>query len=130
MSDDDETLRPNTLPDDITMPPARDKTAPSAPRLARGTDQPRRRRGADGRSQSGFGDPLDRYYCLRFATEIAPDFPIQHRSNTASLRVREVDRRSNALLLCDAAHHGEHQWPDGIELDPVSEVALQEFLRQ
>lgn len=114
-----------------------DTPAPGLPEAAgvelterpRSAEQPRRRRGGDRRSQTGFNDSVDRMYCQRFETEIAPAFPIQHRTRTASLRVMVVDRRSSALLLCDSGHHGEHQWPDGIELDPIPDGALEDFLK-
>lgn len=128
--DSDDLRRSVESPTDTTASGSPDAPVVDRTERQRSAEQPRRRRGGDRRAQAGFNDNLDRMYCLRFETEIAPAFPIQHRTRTASLRVMVVDSRSSALLLCDSGHHGQHQWPDGIALDPIPEGALDDFLKQ
>ena len=89
-----------------------------APRPQRrgGPDDGRRRRGGD-RHSAGFGDEIERAFCLSFVHTPPPDFPVQHRTGIATLRPLVVGRRPGALLLCDSSHPGAHRWPDGEEAE-------------
>lgn len=78
-------------------------------------DDPRRRRGAARRS--GFGDGIERAYCLGRGHVPPPEFPVQHRSHVAVRRTVVVSRREDAQLLCDGTHRGAHRWPDGAVVD-------------
>ncbi|MDQ3043907.1 MAG: hypothetical protein M3R06_01970 [Chloroflexota bacterium] len=101
--------------------PAAPRDAAAAPRPPRSSDERRgqgrpgedRRRRVDRRRAMSFPDGLERAYCLRFRVAVPPDFPVQNRSGVATRRIMEVARREHAILFCDAAHDGEHAWPDG-----------------
>lgn len=61
----------------------------------------------------GFGDGIERAFCLALGHVPPPAFPVQHRTGVAALRPAVVARRANAILLCDCEHEGPHSWPDG-----------------
>ena len=84
-------------------------------RPAEGGDDRRRRKSQVGerRASSGFGDGVERAFCLALRHRPPPDFPVQHRTGIAALVPTVVARRSEAVLLCDCVHEGPHSWPDG-----------------
>ena len=92
--------------------------APNRPRGSAGRgqgrppDESRRRRGGPERRQAGFNDGVERAFCARYRVVPPPDFPVQHRIGSATLRPAVVARRPEALLLCDSSHAGDHLWPD------------------
>ena len=73
----------------------------------------RRKEGGDRRGIYGFGDAVERCTCVAYHHEMPDTWPVHSRSNLATLRVIEVDRRPSAILFCDGAHTGPHIWPDG-----------------
>jgi hypothetical protein len=82
-------------------------------------DERRRRRGTqDRQGASGYGDGVERATCIFIRHTLPPEFPVQHRAGLATSRPIEVDRRPDAVLLCDRNHEGACLWPDG---EPVSE---------
>ncbi len=80
-----------------------------------GSDDRRRRKpqSGDRRAMSGFGDGIERAFCLSLRHRPPPDFPVQHRTGVAALVPAVVARRPEAVLLCDCVHEGPHSWPDG-----------------
>jgi hypothetical protein len=62
---------------------------------------------------AGFGDGIERAYCLGHRHLLPPAFPVQHRTGVAALVPVIVSRRPDAVLLCDCEHDGPHSWPDG-----------------
>lgn len=80
-----------------------------------GAEEGRRRRGD--RRQAGFGDDIERAFCASHLAVPATGFPVQHRTDVATLRPVVVDRRPGAILLCDGAHPGDHFWPTGDAVD-------------
>ncbi len=56
---------------------------------------------------------MERATCLSYHHQMPDVWPVHSRSNLATLRVTEVDRRPEAILFCDGAHDGPHIWPDG-----------------
>jgi hypothetical protein len=73
----------------------------------------RRKDGGDRRGIYGFGDAIERCTCLSHYHEMPDNWPVHSRSNLATLRMVEVDRRASAILFCDGTHGGPHLWPDG-----------------
>lgn len=73
----------------------------------------RRKEGGDRRGVYGFGDDIERCTCLSHHHALPEEWPVHSRSNLATLRMIEVDRRPSAILFCDGAHTGPHLWPDG-----------------
>jgi len=61
----------------------------------------------------GFGDGVERAFCLSMCHVPPPAFPVQHRTGVAALAPTVVARRPDAILLCDCEHEGPHSWPDG-----------------
>jgi hypothetical protein len=84
-------------------------------RPSEGSDDRRRRKSQNGdrRAISGFGDGVERAFCLSLRHRPPPDFPVQHRTGVAALVPTIVARRPEAVLLCDCVHEGPHAWPDG-----------------
>ena len=109
---------------------------PSAPPAA----VPRERRAEDSRDRRGqhrpdearrgrsdrprpmsFPDGTEQAFCSAYqVAAVPPDFPVQSRPGVATLRATVVARRSQAILLCDAGHTGEHIWPDGEIADAMT----------
>lgn len=77
----------------------------------------RRKEGGDRRGIYGFGDAIERCTCVSYHHVMPEIWPVHSRSNLATLRMVEVDRRPNAILYCDSAHAGPHLWPDGELVD-------------
>jgi hypothetical protein len=84
-------------------------------RATDGSDERRRRKpsGNDRRGMSGFGDGVERAFCLGVRHRPPPGFPVQHRTGVAAIVPTIVARRPEAVLLCDCSHDGPHAWPDG-----------------
>lgn len=78
-----------------------------------GREGRRRRKDGDRRGVYGFGDTIERCTCLSYHHSLPEIWPVHSRSNLATLRKVEVDRRPDAILFCDGAHAGPHLWPDG-----------------
>jgi hypothetical protein len=78
-----------------------------------GREGRRRRKDGERRGLYGFGDSIQRCTCLSYHHEMPEAWPVHSRSNLATLRMIEVDRRPDAVLFCDGAHAGPHLWPDG-----------------
>jgi hypothetical protein len=93
---------------------------------ARGGDERRRKRGGGGdrRSSSGYGDGVERATCIFYRHTFPPEFPVYHRPGLATSRPTEVDRRPDAVLLCDQNHEGECLWPDGDSIAKTASVPL------
>ena len=108
---------------DDAAPAPPDPTAlhPVGPRPE--VDDRRRRRGGDKR-HIGFGDGVERAYCTALQYRPPDAFPVVHRNDAATLRIRLVDRRPGAILLCDGQHGGAHVWPGGetVETRPGGEA--------
>jgi hypothetical protein len=78
------------------------------------TEERRRRKPAgERRSPAGFGDGIDRAFCLSFSHRTPPAFPVQSRGGIATITPVVVARRTDSILLCDLEHEGDHSWPDG-----------------
>jgi hypothetical protein len=92
----------------------------------RGGDERRRKRGGGGerRSSSGYGDGVERATCIFYRHTFPPEFPVYHRPGLATSRPTEVDRRLDAVLLCDQNHDGECLWPDGDSITKTGSVLL------
>lgn len=84
-----------------------------------GGDERRRRKapGGDRRPSQGFGDGIERAYCLGHRHLIPPSFPVQHRTGLATMATVIVARRPGEVLLCDLQHEGDHSWPDGTPIE-------------
>ena len=82
----------------------------------RPTDEPRRRRGVE-RRYVGWGDGVERAYCLEAIHLLPTAFPVSSRTGVATISTVVVARRVDALLLCDFSHDGDHFWPDGEMVD-------------
>jgi hypothetical protein len=77
-------------------------------------DDRRRKRGSQDRSgMAGYGDGVERATCVLYRHTLPPEFPVHHRAGLATSRPIEVDRRRDAVLLCDENHEGICMWPDG-----------------
>jgi hypothetical protein len=112
--DGDATLdRPRAETELVTGAPSTSPTAGPRPEA----DERRRRRGGDKR-HVGFGDGFERAYCIALQHPPPEAFPVVHRNDVATLRIRLVDRRPDAILLCDGQHVGPHSWPGGEAVDP------------
>lgn len=81
---------------------------------ARPPDEARRKRPAD-RRYAGWGDGVERAYCVRDLRQVAPAFPVESHSGAATIPATVVARREGSLLLCTFTHAGPHEWPDGEE---------------
>jgi hypothetical protein len=84
-------------------------------RQSEGGDDRRRRKSSGGerRATSGYGDGVERAFCLSLRHLPPPGFPVQHRAGVAAIVPTVVARRPEAVLLCDCVHQGPHAWPDG-----------------
>jgi hypothetical protein len=83
------------------------------------------RRSATGRgSQHGFGDGLDRYYCVAGLRLFPREWPVSNRKGLAVAIMLDVDRRGNDVLLCDRLHDGPCQWADGVPVDESGDSAV------
>jgi hypothetical protein len=80
--------------------------------VAKPAPEPRRKRGSEPR-YVGFGDEIERAYCLRDTHVLPSTFPVASHAGAATIAPRVVARRPGALLLCTYSHAGEHVWPDG-----------------
>lgn len=65
--------------------------------------------------------PPDQVYCLLHRHGFPDRYPVQVRPDMPVVRARVVAERAGARLLCDRAHDGEHEWPDGEPATPVPE---------
>jgi hypothetical protein len=84
-----------------------------------GDERRRRKSSGERRSAAGFGDSVERAFCLFIRHRPPPSFPVQSRGGVATIAPVVVARRPDAILLCDLEHDGDHSWPDG---DTVLEV--------
>jgi hypothetical protein len=125
-SDGRDTKSQDSLP--VQLPQQFQAQAPvDRPRGdARGGDERRRKRGGGGerRSSSGYGDGVERAVCIFYRHTFPPEFPVNHRPGLATSRPTEVDRRPDAVLLCDQNHEGECLWPDGDSIAKTGFVRL------
>ena len=78
---------------------------------AKPPQEPRRKRGEQ--RYAGFGDEIERAYCLRGMRFFPATFPVESHAGAAIIPRHVVARRPGALLFCTYAHAGEHMWPDG-----------------
>ncbi len=78
----------------------------------RSPQEPRRKRTNEQR-YAGWGDGLDRAFCLRAETLLPSIFPVESHGGAATIPQIVVARRESALLLCTFSHCGAHVWPDG-----------------
>ena len=65
------------------------------------------------RAMVGYGDGIERAYCLGVQSHPPRSFPVQHRSGLAVLARVTVATTESAILLCDGQHDGPHIWPNG-----------------
>ncbi len=96
-------------------PPAAARAKSAGPSPQRSDEPKRRRPTAAERRFAGFGDEIERAWCAARDHRLPPDFPVHRRQGIATLAMRPVARRPEAILLCDSAHAGPHRWPDGDE---------------
>ena len=61
----------------------------------------------------GWGDGIERAYCLRAGHLVATTFPVATHPGAATIPATVVARRPDALLYCTFDHLGAHVWPDG-----------------
>lgn len=99
------------------------QTAPESGEKAAGeTARPAQPRGGrkSGTKKGGYvpyDDGLDRFVCLECFRLFPLTYPVQHRRGTATVSLREVDRRDGELLLCNGLHDGPCLWPDGVMVE-------------
>jgi hypothetical protein len=113
--------------DSLTLRPAKSiggQTPADRPRGDVRGDDRRRKRGsvAERKSSSGYGDGIERATCLFYRHTFPPEFPVNHRPGLATSRATEVDRRLDAVLLCDRNHEGDCLWPDGESIGKAGSV--------
>jgi hypothetical protein len=71
----------------------------------------RRKRGHEQR-YAGWGDGIERAYCVHAAHALPQIFPVASHAGAATVAATIVARRPDALLLCTFSHFGPHVWPD------------------
>ena len=87
-------------------------------RNARGDGEGNRQRPRNDRNaMSGFGDGIERAFCIGIVASPPRSFPAQHRSGLAVLTPVVVAREESSMLYCDCEHDGPHIWPNGDIVD-------------
>jgi len=106
-------------------PPAAQGKPRSEQHHQRPPQEPRRKRGEQ--RASSWGDGIDRAWCAKSLAILPETFPVESHSGVATIAPRVVDRRDQAVLLCNFSHSGDHEWPavmallEGGESPPVEE---------
>jgi hypothetical protein len=62
---------------------------------------------------SGFGDGVERAFCMGIISRPPRAYPAQHRTGIAVLSSVIVARGESSVLFCDCEHAGPHVWPNG-----------------
>lgn len=62
--------------------------------------------------------------CVRMAVVVPTTWPVASRRHVAVARLRIVDRRDDAVLMCDGLHDGPHFWPDDEPSPPIWDAEL------
>lgn len=75
-------------------------------------DEGRRKKGSPAARYAGWGDGIERVACARLSHTPPPGFPVTPRPGVATLPLRHVAVRPDAVLLCDDSHTGPHLWAD------------------
>jgi hypothetical protein len=125
------TAGPGGRRDEVGKAPDRKGPTPPRPRGegpspasgggSRPGPEPRRKRGNEPR-YVGFGDGVERAFCIRDEHFLPLTFPVESHAGAATIRATIVARRADALLLCNFSHGGEHIWPDGeVVPDPADD---------
>lgn len=82
-----------------------------------GGDPFRQKPRAERNPMQGYGDGIERSFCLSMATSTPRRFPVQHRPGLAVIPPVSIARSNGRILLCDSQHDGPHIWPDGDLVD-------------
>jgi hypothetical protein len=113
-------------PGDAGKPPsrrgpasARGRGDSAASSHGRGAHEARGRRSSEQRF-AGWGDGIERAFCVRAAHGLPATFPVASRAGAATIAATVVARRPQAILLCTFGHCDAHVWPDG---EVVAETA-------
>ncbi len=95
--------------------PARQRAEPGnvAGGSPRRPPQDTRRKRANEQRYAGWGDGIERVFCIRAEQLLPETFPVASHAGAATIPATIVARRPDALLLCTFSHHGPHSWPDG-----------------
>ena len=75
--------------------------------------QDNRRKRANEQRYAGWGDELERVFCIWVEQFLPETFPVASHAGAATIPATIVARRPDALLLCTFSHYGPHSWPDG-----------------
>lgn len=78
-----------------------------------GGDPNRQRSRNDRHSMSGFGDGIERAFCVGIVSSPPRSYPAQHRTGVAVMSRVVVARSGASILFCDCEHAGPHIWPNG-----------------
>ena len=79
--------------------------------------QDNRRKRTNEQRYAGWGDGIERVFCIRAEQFLPETFPVASHAGAATIPATIVARRPDALLLCTFSHHGPHSWPDGELVD-------------
>lgn len=90
----------------------------------------RGRRGARQTEHDSGPTGMPQMRCVRMTVMIPTDWPVASRDHIAVAKLQIVDRRDDAVLVCDGLHDGPHFWPDVEPAPPIWDDELDASLAE